>query len=52
MILSVSARSISIQGLRLGSKTSGNPRKQIPEWMQIPGFQTTVTSALGYLKVV
>jgi hypothetical protein len=35
---------ISTQGLLLGSKTTGRPRKQIPECTQTSGFHTTVIS--------
>ena len=37
-----------IQGLLLRSNTSGNPRKQMPEWIHFEASHNTVTSPLEY----
>jgi hypothetical protein len=41
-----------IHGFTRGSKTSGNPRKQFPQWIQSEGFQTTVTSPFEYFLII
>ena len=51
IIVCVSALFISIQGFLLGSNTGANPLKQMVEWMQTAGFQSTVISPLVYLSV-